>query len=341
MYSFINDYSEGAHPSVLEALVKSNSEQTSGYGNDEYCAKARKQLKQNINNEDVDVHFLVGGTQTNLVMIASMLKSHEAVIAVDSGHIFVHETGSIEACGHKVVTRPHQNGKLTCEMIQSILDEHTDEHMVKPKMVYISQTTEYGTVYSKEEVEALSMYCKAHDLYFFIDGARLGSALALSYAPSMEEISHLCDAFYIGGTKMGALFGECLVIVHKDLKPDFRYHMKQRGALLAKGRLLGIQFLTLFTDDLYVNIGKHENEMASILRKGFEDCNITFFMDSPSNQLFPILDKQVVDALQQQFSFMFMHQVDETHACYRFVTSFATPKEEVEAFVTLLKSLVK
>ncbi len=340
MYSFTNDYSEGAHPLVLKALVDTNSLQTAGYGLDTYCNQATQKIKEITNNENIDVHFLVGGTQTNLVFISAVLRPHEAVIACDSGHIFVHETGSIEATGHKVVTRPHIDGKLTIEMVESILEEHDNEHMVKPKMVYISQTTEYGSVYTREELKTIYKYCVKHDLYLFIDGARLGSALALEQCPTLEEMAKYSDAFYIGGTKMGALFGECLVIVNDKLKPELRYHIKQKGGLLAKGRLLGLQFLTLFTDNLYHKIGNHENEMAQMLHEGISKCGYSFYVNSPSNQLFPILPNHIIEELEKNFSFMKFHKVDNEHTCIRLVTSFSTPKIEVENFVQILKQQV-
>lgn len=339
MYSFMNDYSEGAHPNIIAALQQSNIEQTVGYGLDPYCMESSKQLKKIMDNENVDIHYLVGGTQVNLTFISSVLKPFQAAIAVDSGHIFVHETGSIEATGHKVVTRPHVQGKITTSMIESIINEHSDEHMVQPKLVYISQTTEYGTAYTISELDTIYQYCKQHDLYLFIDGARLGSALALENCPSLKQIAQNCDAFYIGGTKMGALFGEALVIINDTLKTDFRYNMKQKGALLAKGRLLGIQFLELFKDNLYVEIGKYENKMASLLKQGIEDCGYSFYIDSPSNQLFPIFPNTVIKQLEKEFLFNKMDAIDEYHTCIRLVTSFATSQESVDAFITYLHKI--
>ncbi len=337
MYSFTNDYSEGAHPKILQAIVDSNGEQTAGYGLDPYCLQATQKIKEIIKQENAEIHYLVGGTQTNLVFISSILRPHEAVIACDSGHIAVHETGSIEATGHKVVTRMHEDGKLTISMIDSILQEHDSEHMVKPKLVYISQTTEYGSVYTLDELKALYSHCQKRDLYLFIDGARLGSALVLKQCPSLEQMATYSDAFYIGGTKMGALFGECLVILNDNLKNDLRYNIKQKGGLLAKGRLLGIQFLTLFKDDLYYEIGKHENEMADLLKKGIEECGYSQYVQSPSNQVFPILPNKKIEQLEKYFTFMRFHGVDMNHTCIRLVTSFATPKAEVEKFIEILR----
>lgn len=331
MYSFKNDYSEGAHPKIMEALLQTNYEQCEGYGLDKYCFEATGLLKKQVENNNIDVHYLVGGTQTNATFISSVLKPYQAVIAADCGHINVHETGAIEATGHKVLTANHQDGKLTTEMIKSIVNDHTDEHMVQPKLVYISQTTEYGSVYTLDELKAIYSLCKEKELYLFIDGARFGSALALKNTPTLKELVRYSDAFYIGGTKMGALFGECLVIVNDDLKLDFRYNMKQRGAMLAKGRLLGIQFRELFSNDLYLEIGKHVNLMADILRVGLQDYEM--YIDSPSNQVFPILPDKLIEELKQNYSFIVLDQVGEYRHCIRLVTSWATQKNDVEKFV--------
>lgn len=331
MYSFTNDYSEGAHPQIMEALLKTNFEQCTGYGLDNYCLEATALLKKHLKCENIDVHYLVGGTQTNATFIASALKPYQAVISADSGHINVHETGAIEATGHKVLTRPHLNGKLTPTMINDILNEHLDEHMVQPKMVYISQSTEYGSVYSLEELKEIYQLCKEKKLYLFVDGARLGSALPIPNTPSLADLAAYSDAFYIGGTKMGALFGECLVIINNDLKEDFRYNIKQRGGMLAKGRLLGIQFKELFSNDLYLEIGKHENMMADILREGLKD--FPMYVESSTNQVFPILPNRLIEQLQKEYSFNIMEQIDENHHCIRLVTSWATSKEAVKEFV--------
>jgi len=263
MYSFNNDYSEGAHPRILNALMETNLKQEVGYGEDSYSLKAIELLKQRIGRTDVDIHLLTGGTQTNLIAISAFLRPHEAAIAASTGHIFTHETGSIEATGHKVLSTETADGKLTPAHIQSILDEHTDEHMVKPKLVYISNSTEIGTIYTKSELEQLRDFCQANHLILFMDGARLGSALCSAENDlTLSDLTALVDAFYIGGTKNGALIGEALVICQDSLKEDFRYHMKQKGALLAKGRLLGIQFLELFRENLYFELATHANHMA-------------------------------------------------------------------------------
>ena len=292
MYNFASDYLEGAHPQVMEALNKTNFIQTVGYGEDQYCQKAKDKIKAILENENVDIHFLVGGTQTNMIMISSALKDYQAVIAVDSGHINVHETGAVEFTGHKILTKPHQDGKMIPEMIDEIMREHPDEHMVQPKMVYISQTTEYGTYYTLEELKGIYECCQQNNLYLFIDGARLGSALVLKDAPTLQEMALYSDVFYIGGTKMGALFGECLVIINDELKTDFRYHIKQKGAMLAKGRLLGVQFDALFEGDLYLEIGKHENECANILKEGLKKNGYSMYIESPINYFQSLIMKR-------------------------------------------------
>lgn len=339
MYSFLNDYSEGAHPLVLEALIRTNSEQTIGYGNDEYCEKARTVIKQRIANDHADIHFLVGGTQTNLTFISYVLKDYEAVIACDEGHINVHETGSIEATGHKVITKPHHDGKVTIGMIQSLLDEHSDEHMVKPAMVYISQTTELGSYYTKQELVELSQFTKAKGLYLFLDGARLGSALVLDDAPSLADIAKCVDAFYIGGTKMGAMFGEALIILNDDLKKDFRYQMKQKGAMLAKGRLLGIQFYTLLKDSLYEDIGRHENEMCMMIKEAFENQGYPLYVPSFTNQVFVDLPNDVITKIETEFMITHIKKLDEQHERIRIVTSWATPEEEAIKFAKFIENL--
>ena len=302
MILFTSDYTEGAHPRIIEKLAETNMEQTVGYGEDQYCQKAKDKIKAILENENVDIHFLVGGTQTNMIMISSALKDYQAVIAVDSGHI-------------------------------KIMREHPDEHMVQPKMVYISQTTEYGTYYTLEELKAIYECCQKNNLYLFIDGARLGSALVLKDAPTLQEMALYSDVFYIGGTKMGALFGECLVIINDELKTDFRYHIKQKGAMLAKGRLLGVQFNTLFENDLYLEIGKHENECADILRKGFKDKGYKMYIESPSNQIFPIVDQQTLEKINKNYITTYMFKIDDQHTCIRLVTSWATSKEICEQFI--------
>ena len=333
MYSFKNDYSEGAHPNILNSLLQTNMEQTSGYGEDPYTEKAKGLIKEQIGREDVEVHFLVGGTQVNLTAISAFLRPHEAAIAAHSGHIAVHETGAIEATGHKVLTAETENGKLTVCKIQELVESHCDEHMVKPKLVYISNSTEVGTIYSKKELEMLSAYCKKTGLLLFLDGARLGSALmAKENDITLNDLARLTDAFYIGGTKNGALMGEALVIVKENLKEDFRYLIKQKGGLLAKGRLISLGFIELFTNDLFFELAAHANLMAEKLTEGIEAAGFSFLSASPTNQIFPIFPNQVIECLKEKYDFSIWEKIDEHHTAIRLVTSWATQEVYVEAF---------
>lgn len=342
MYSFKNDYSEGAHPRILKALMESNLEQAEGYGADSYSLKAIELLKQQMGRSDVDIHFFSGGTQTNLTTLSAFLRPHEAVIAANTGHILVHETGAIEATGHKVISVEVTDGKLNPLHIQAVLAEHADEHMVKPKLVYISNTTEIGTIYKKGELEQLSRFCKDNHLILFMDGARLGSALCTAESDlKFSDLATLVDAFYIGGTKNGALIGEALVICFDTLKEDFRFHMKQKGALLAKGRLLGIQFLELFRDNLYFDLAMHANEMADILRNEISKAGFAFLTNSPSNQIFPILPNSTIRELQNKYSFYIWKNVDLNTSAIRLVTSWATKEEAVLGFIKDMKATLK
>ncbi|MDU4862174.1 MAG: aminotransferase class V-fold PLP-dependent enzyme [Terrisporobacter othiniensis] len=340
MYSFTNDYSEGAHESILKALLDSNLKQSSGYGLDEYSEKAKDILKNVLKSEKIDIHFIPGGTQVNLICISSFLKQYEAAIAADTGHIAVHETGAIEACGHKVITAPSNDGKLTVDKIEKILKIHTDEHMVKPKLVYISNATEIGTIYKKQELIDLYTYCREKNLLFFIDGARMGSAITSEENDlQLCDLVNLCDAFYIGATKNGALFGEALVICNDSLKEDFRYNIKQKGALLAKGRLLGIQFVELFKDDLFFNLAKHANEMAALIQDALIEENYKLLIKSPTNQIFPILPNSSIEKLREKYSFNTWEEYDENHTVIRLVTSWATEKDKVLDFINDLRNL--
>lgn len=338
MYSFRNDYSEGAHPRVLEALTKTNLVQTIGYGCDPYCYEAANLIRSLCEAPRADVHFLVGGTQTNLVVLDALLQSYEAVIAAQTGHINVHETGAIEATGHKVCTVPSPDGKLTPALVDSVVAGHSGEHMVLPRVVYISDTTEVGTIYTKSELTALREYCDAHGLFLFLDGARLGTALTSPENDlTLKDLARLTDAFYIGGTKNGVLFGEALVM-RADC-PRFRWHMKQRGAILAKGRLLGVQFKAILEDGLYFDLARHANNLAFRLRDGIAALGYSFPVPSPSNQQFPVLPNTVVKHLQELgYEFEIDHAVDEHHICIRLVTSWATPESAVEAFLNDLKT---
>ena len=272
MYSFQNDYSEGAHPNILRALETINYHQNNSYGLDEHCDNARDKIQEALENYGVDIHFITGGTLTNLTFLSHALRPYEAVISADTGHINTHETGAIEASGHKVLSIPCTDGKLTADLIRPVLKQHENEHWVEPRLVYISLPTELGTVYTKEELEKLYQFCKRHNLYLYIDGARLAMALAVEETQlTLKDLPDLCDAFYIGGTKNGAMFGEALILVNDDLKDHFRFNMKQRGAILAKGWMIGVQFEELFQDNLYLELGKRSVALAQRLKEGFID----------------------------------------------------------------------
>ncbi|SDM36056.1 low specificity L-threonine aldolase [Bacillus sp. OK048] len=342
MYSFKNDYSEGAHPRILNALLNTNLVQDEGYGEDNYSRKAIDLIKEKIGDNNVDIHFLSGGTQTNLIAISAFLRPHEAAIAVSSGHILGHETGAIEATGHKILSVEGIDGKVTPTDVQAVLDGHPDEHMVKPKLVYISNSTEIGSIYTKQELQALHDFCQRNQLILYMDGARLGSALRSEGNDlQLSDLPKLVDAFYIGGTKNGALIGEALVISTDSLKEDFRYHLKQKGALLAKGRLLGIQFFELFRDNLFFELADHANKMAEILRKEINILNFSFLTHSPSNQIFPILPNPVIAELEKKYSFHTWEKVDSDTSAIRLVTSWATNQEEVVGFIEELKKALK
>lgn len=325
MIRFKNDYSEGAHPRLLQALITHNLSQEEGYGLDSHCLAAAIHIKKQLNDESVDIHFIPGGTQTNLVAISAFLRPHEAVISPVTGHIVVHETGAIEQTGHKVVTVPSADGRLTTADIEAVLTAHTDEHMVKPRLVYISNPTEVGTVYSRTQLEAISAYCKKHDLYLYADGARIGSAVtAVDSGITLSDMCALTDAFFIGGTKNGALLGEALVIRNPLLKSDFRYGIKQKGALLAKGRLMGIQFEEMFKDGLFFEMAEHANHMAQRIRDALKAKGFPFLVETITNQIFPILGNEQIQLLQKEFDFYTWAPVDDTHSSVRLVTSWAT-----------------
>lgn len=320
MIRFESDYTEGAHPEIIRLLVDTNDEQSAGYGEDGHSEKAREYIKKHCGRNDIDIHFLVGGTQANATVISAVLKSHQGVIAAVSGHINTHESGAIEATGHKILAVASTDGKITPGDISSVYEEHwsdpTHEHMVQPGMVYISQPTENGTIYTKSELTALHAACSKCQLPLYIDGARLGySLMAPDNDLSLPEIAGLCDIFYIGGTKVGALFGEAVVIINNDIKRDFRYHIKQRGGLLAKGRLLGIQFEALFKDSLYFEIAGNATRMAMMIRDAFIASGFKFLYDSTSNQQFPILNNSDIEQLEKKYSFHKWAMIDDTHSC--------------------------
>lgn len=340
MYNFKNDYSEGAHPRILQKLIETNLEQEAGYGDDQFSIAAKAILKEKISNPDAAIYFVSGGTQTNLLVIASLLRVHEAVISAKTGHIFSHETGAIEATGHRVITVDTADGKLRPADMDKIFKEYSlRPHMVKPRMVYISNPTEIGTIYSKSELEDLSAYCKAQGLFLFLDGARLGHALtAAQNELELADLARLTDVFYIGGTKNGALLGEAIVFNRPGLAPDFDYVLKQKGALLAKGRLLGIQFLELFRDELYFELARHANAMAAKIAAAIRAKGYRFLTEPGTNQLFPILPKELVAELHKQYLFFEWKEVDEANVAIRLITSWATEEKQVDAFIAYLES---
>lgn len=334
MIRFNCDYSEGAHPKILEKLIETNLEQTAGYGTDEHCSNAAGLIKAKCERQDIDVHFLVGGTQTNLTVVSASLRPHQGVLTAASGHINTHETGAIEATGHKVLALPSADGKLTADQIQEVYDLHfkdeTHEHIVQPKLVYISNPTEIGTIYSKAELTAISRTCRKNDLILYMDGARLGYALCVRDNDlDLSEIARLCDIFYIGGTKIGALFGEALVIARDELKKDFRYIIKQKGGMLAKGRLLGVQFEALFEEGLYFSIASRANEMALLIRDAFSQKGYSFLVESATNQQFPIIPDEQLNILKENFEYSFWQKVDDSTSAVRFCTSWATSEKDV------------
>ena len=345
MYRFQCDYTEGAHPAIMQRMIETNMEQTNGYGLDPYCDSARQKIKDLCECQDMDVHFLVGGTQTNTTVISAALRPYQGAVAAVSGHINVHETGAIEATGHKVLPLPSEDGKIAAAQVEEMCHAHwtdgSQEHMVQPGMVYISHPTENGTLYTKKELADLHEVCRKYGMLLFLDGARLGYGLmAETNDITLADLAKYTDVFYIGGTKVGALFGEAVVITNRALKKDFRYMIKQNGAMLAKGWLLGIQFETLFTDGLFYEMAAHANELAQIMRKGFEDCQIPFLSSSASNQLFPIVDDSLAEKLMRLYGANAEKKTDDTHTAIRFVTSWATPREAAQEFVRELKAMV-
>lgn len=342
------DYNEGAHPKLMERLMATNMEQTVGYGEDQYCEAARRKIREACGcdgqSDALAVHFLVGGTQTNMTVIDAALRSYQGVICADTGHINVHETGAVESCGHKVLALPNTDGKITAAQVEEawLSHIHNDsfEHMVQPKLVYLSNPTELGSIYYKEELQALREVCLRYGMYLFMDGARLGYGLT---APdndlNLRDIAELTDVFSIGGTKVGALFGEAVVISNDELGKDFRYFIKQKGGMLAKGRLLGVQFDALFTDNLYMEISKHAIVLAEKLREAFDRKNYSYLVKNRTNQIFVIMPDAHLQKLKEHFGFCYDHRVDDTHSAVRFCTSWATKEENLDALICALKEL--
>lgn len=340
MYSLKNDYSEGAHPKILEALIESNLIQEEGYGYDIHTQNAISKIRELSENENIDVHLISGGTQTNLIAIDGFLRPYEACISTNTGHIAVNECGAIEYTGHKVITLDCEDGKLNPNLVENLLDEYGSEHLLIPKLVYISNPTELGTVYNKDEIKNLFDFCKRKNLLLYVDGARLGSALCLEEANlSLSDMVKYTDAFSIGGTKNGALLGEALVISNDDLKPNFRHNIKQKGALLAKGRLLGIQFEELFKNGLYFDLASHSNKMGQLLTEGIKKCGHSLLIDSKTNQIFPILPNKIIDELEKDYLFYRWTKVNDTHSSIRLITAWATKKEDINKFIEKLNML--
>lgn len=344
MIYFHNDYSEGCHEKVLQKLIETNDIQTPGYGTDEYCTRAAEKIKMLCGREDLAVHFLVGGTQANLTVIDAALRPHQAALGPVGAHINVHETGAVEATGHKVLNVPSDDGKISAEQVRTVIDQHrasdSFEHEAQPKLIYISNPTEYGTLYSLAELEALSAVCREKGLYLFMDGARLGYGLAAQdYDVTLPDIARLCDVFYIGGTKVGALFGEAVVIGNPAIAEDFRYLIKQHGGMLAKGRLLGVQFDALFEDGLYFEISRHAVKMADQIRAVFDELGIPCLVPGITNQIFPVLPDGFLAELSRNFMFTEMGRVDEGHRAVRFCTSWATKQENVDALCAEIRRI--
>ena len=341
---FASDYMEAMHPDILQKLVETNMQKSLGYGDDEFSKLAKEKIRLACNCKDAGVYFFIGGTQTNAVAISALLKSYEGVIAATSGHISVHEAGAIELRGHKVLTLADSEGKLSAEQIKSCVDTFDNDgsktHMVFPRMVYLSQPTEYGTLYSIEELTKISDICKQNDLLLYVDGARLAYALACEKnTVSLKDLAALCDAFYIGGTKCGAMFGEALVVPNPKLLPNFFTVMKQEGSVLAKGRLLGIQFDTLFTDNLYLKIGKNALVLADKIKTALVDNGYKLYLNSPTNQIFTIIDNSKLESLSQKVCFSLWEKYDDTHTLIRFATDWATKESDVDKLIEIIKNL--
>ncbi len=337
---FRNDYGEGAHPIVLKKLTETNLEHTCGYGLDAYSMKAAELIREKCGRPDAAVHMMVGGTSANMISLSAFMRPYEAAISAESGHINVHETGTIEGSGHKVLIAASKDGKVLPEGVQAVVNAHTDEHMVHPRVVYISQPTEIGTVYSLDELKALREVCDRNDLLLYADGARLGSALEASEATAtLKDLAALTDAFYIGGTKNGLFFGEALVIGNEKLHKDFRFMIKNRGGMIAKGRLCGVMFLAALENDDYFAWAKHANAMADVIRAGMEKGGVKQFIATTTNQVFPVITREQEKALAKKVEFEHWGDVDETHVAIRFVTSWATAEEDARALAAMMEAL--
>ncbi|VFA40808.1 threonine aldolase family protein [Chryseobacterium indologenes] len=338
-FSFKNDYSEGCHPHILQTLLQCNLEQQAGYGEDKYSLRAKELIKEKIKKTDSDVYLVSGGTQANLIVISSVLKPYQCVISASTGHILNNETGAIEATGHKVLSIEKEDGKLTPSDIIPVLENHKNiPHQVMPKLVYISNSTELGTIYQDQELEELSDFCKENKLYLFMDGARLGHGLTSETSDlSLERVAELTDIFYLGGTKNGALIGEAIVINNQALQEDFAFNIKQKGALLAKGRLLGVQFMELMKDDLYFDLAKHANRQAMKIKNAMVKKGVRFLSDTYTNQIFPIINNKVIKILSEYFEFFVWTKIDEESSAIRLITSWSTGDEAVNRFIEIIE----
>ena len=346
MISFENDYAEGAHPAVLQRLIDTNLIQQPGYGNDCWCDSAKEKIRLACDAPEADIHFIVGGTQTNAVVIGTMLAPYEGIIAAETGHINVHEAGAIEYTGHKVLPIPQHEGKILADELETYIArfyaDGSHEHMVFPGMVYISHPTEYGTLYTREELTAISQVCRSYDIPLFLDGARLGYGLMSPGTDvDLPFLAEVCDVFYIGGTKVGALFGEAVVISNATIAEDFRYLMKQHGGMLAKGWLLGLQYEALFEDDLYIKISKQADLMADEIREMFASLGYELLVDGVTNQIFPVLPDTLLEKLQHDFTFTEQQRVDASNRAVRFCTSWATEEKAVRALCDAVINLSK
>ena len=346
MILFHNDYSEGCHESILQRLQQTNLEQTAVYGTDLFCAAAAERIRSLCKDASLSVHFLVGGTQTNLAVIAASLRPHQAVLGVQTAHVNVHETGAIEATGHKVVTLPSDDGKITARQIREIAyaqaSDAEPEHAVQIKLVYISNPTEMGTTYSLREMEEIAQVCREFGLYLYVDGARLGYALAASDNDlQLPDLARLCDVFYIGGTKQGALFGEAVVFSNKEIAKDFRYIIKQRGGLLAKGWLLGKQFEALFENGLYINLSQYANTQAERIREALLECGYQLYVRCNTNQTFVILPNDLLEVIGKEFTYMVQETLDSNNSIVRFCTSWSTDRDGVSRLCQLIRNYKK
>lgn len=339
-FSFKNDYSEGCHPNILQALLQSNLDQQAGYGEDKYSLQAKELIKEKIKNPNSDIYFVSGGTQANLIVISSILRPYQCAISASTGHILNNETGAIEATGHKILNIETEDGKLRPSDITPVLENHQNvPHQVMPKLVYISNSTELGTIYNAKELEELSVFCKQNGLYLFMDGARLGHGLTSEISDlTLEKVAELTDIFYLGGTKNGALIGEAIVINNQELKQDFGFNIKQKGALLAKGRLLGIQFLELMKNDLYFDLAKHANQQAMKIKNAMKEKGIQFLSDTYTNQIFPILSNDLIQVLSEKFEFYVWKKIDEDNSAIRLITSWNTGDEPVNNFIEIINN---